>query len=114
MTAWPCLALHDGATFVLCCWCWCWCWLVLWCWCWCDSQGQTGYYPTQKNASLPPTDGSDGCTFPYCVYYVGTTSIIADALALKPSKDNCMSTCMILVVYVCYWLLIELFVVVVF
>eukprot|EP01043_Picozoa_sp_COSAG02_P052521 COSAG02_NODE_5672_length_4140_cov_2.941351_1_plen_543_part_10 len=54
--------------------------------------GQTGYYPTQKNSSLPPTDGSKGCTFPYCVYYVGTTSIIADALGLKPSKDNYWST----------------------
>jgi hypothetical protein len=54
--------------------------------------GQTGYYPTQTNASSPPTDGSTGCTFPYCVYYVGTTSIIADALDLKPSKDNYWST----------------------
>ena len=48
--------------------------------------GQTGYYPTQKNASLPPTDGSTGCGFPYCVYYVGTTSILAWALQLGPSK----------------------------
>ena len=48
--------------------------------------GQTGHYPTQKNASLPPTDGSTGCGFPYCVYYVGTTSILAWALQLGPSK----------------------------
>ena len=48
--------------------------------------GQTGYYPMQTNASLPPTDGSKGCTFPYCVYYVGTTSILAHALQLNPSK----------------------------
>jgi hypothetical protein len=50
--------------------------------------GQTGYYPTQKNASLPPTDGSTGCGFPYCVYYVGTTSILAWGMDLGPSKDN--------------------------
>ena len=50
--------------------------------------GQTGYYPTQKNASLPPTDGSTGCGFPYCVYYVGTTSILAWALQLGPSKGE--------------------------
>jgi hypothetical protein len=54
--------------------------------------GQTGYYPQQPNASVPPTDGSTGCTYPYCVYYVGTTSIIAHALQLKPSKDNYWST----------------------
>jgi hypothetical protein len=54
--------------------------------------GQTGYYPTQKNASIPPTDGSKGCTFPYCVYYQGTSAIIAHALDLKPSKDNYWST----------------------
>lgn len=53
--------------------------------------GQTGYYPTQKPGK-PPTDGSTGCTFPYCVYYVGTTSILAYALDLKPSKDNYWST----------------------
>lgn len=48
--------------------------------------GQTGYYPTQKNVSLPPTDGSTGCGFPYCVYYVGTTSILAWGMDLGPSK----------------------------
>ena len=53
--------------------------------------GQTGYYPT-KRTGKPPTNGSTGCTFPYCVYYVGTTSIIAHALNLKPSKDNYWST----------------------
>ena len=50
--------------------------------------GQTGYYPMQKNASLPVTDGSKGCGFPYCVYYVGTTSILAWGMDLGPSKDN--------------------------
>jgi len=53
--------------------------------------GQTGYYPTRKPGK-PPTNSSTGCTFPYCVYYVGTTSIIAHALQLKPSKDNYWST----------------------
>ena len=53
--------------------------------------GQTGYYPTArpgKNA----TDGTHGCGFPYCVYYVGTTSILAHAMQLGPSKDNYWST----------------------
>ena len=53
--------------------------------------GQTGYYPTARPGK-PPSDGSTGCTFPYCVYYVGTTSILAYALDLKPSKDNYWST----------------------
>ena len=55
--------------------------------------GQTGYYPTQKNASLPPTDGSTGCGFPYCVYYVGTTSILAWGMDLGPSKVRVSPTC---------------------
>lgn len=33
-----------------------------------------------------------GCRFPYCVYYIGTTSIMAHALGLAPSKDNFWST----------------------
>eukprot|EP00051_Salpingoeca_urceolata_P017933 m.248958 g.248958 ORF g.248958 m.248958 type:complete len:817 (+) comp19081_c0_seq6:1182-3632(+) len=45
--------------------------------------GQTGYYPTPDDPS-----GSLGCRFPYCVYYIGTTSILAHALDLGPSKDN--------------------------
>jgi len=53
--------------------------------------GQTGYYPTAKPGK-PPTNGSTGCGFPYCVYYVGTTSILAWALDLRPSKDNYWST----------------------
>jgi hypothetical protein len=52
--------------------------------------GQTGYYPTAKPGK-PPTDGSTGCGFPYCVYYVGTTSILAYAMQLGPSKDNYVS-----------------------
>ena len=43
--------------------------------------GQTGYYPHANNP-----DGENGCGFPYCVYYVGTTSILAYAMQLKPSK----------------------------
>ena len=49
--------------------------------------GQTGYYPTQKDPS-----GKSGCGFPYCVYYIGTTSLMNWALDLKPSKDNYWST----------------------
>jgi hypothetical protein len=49
--------------------------------------GQTGFYPTHKPGQNA-TDGSTGCGFPYCVYYVGTTSIMAWALELEPSKDN--------------------------
>ena len=48
-------------------------------WPWCAGPGQTGYYPT-KRPGKPPTDGSTGCRFPYCVYYVGTTSILAHAM----------------------------------
>ena len=29
---------------------------------------------------------SSECSFPYCVYDIGTTSILADALGLAPSK----------------------------
>lgn len=35
---------------------------------------------------------SAGCGFPYCVYNIGTTSILAWALGLAPSKDNFWST----------------------
>ena len=35
---------------------------------------------------------SSGCGFPYCVYDIGTTSILAWALGLAPSKDNFWST----------------------
>ena len=49
--------------------------------------GQTGYYPHVND----PT-GDKGCSFPYCVYYVGTTSILAYATQLEPSKDNYWST----------------------
>ena len=35
---------------------------------------------------------SRGCGFPFCVYDVGTTAIIADALGLAPSKDNFWTT----------------------
>jgi len=40
------------------------------------------YHPGQSTA----------CSFPYCVYNTGTTSIIAWALGLAPSKDNFWST----------------------
>jgi hypothetical protein len=30
------------------------------------------------------------CHFPYCVYDIGTTSILAWALGLAPSKDKCV------------------------
>ena len=50
--------------------------------------GQTGYY---KGYQGDPT-GTKGCSFPYCVYYQGTTAIIGEALAIKPSKDNYWST----------------------
>ena len=50
--------------------------------------GQTGYY---KGYQGDPT-GAKGCSFPYCVYYQGTTAIIGEALAIKPSKDNYWST----------------------
>lgn len=29
------------------------------------------------------------CSFPYCVYYIGTSSLLAWALAIAPSKDDC-------------------------
>ena len=32
------------------------------------------------------------CSFPYCVYYIGTTSLLGWALDLAPSKDNFWST----------------------
>eukprot|EP00041_Stephanoeca_diplocostata_P022195 m.526845 g.526845 ORF g.526845 m.526845 type:complete len:426 (-) comp22006_c0_seq4:232-1509(-) len=35
---------------------------------------------------------STNCHFPYCVYYIGTTSIVAWALDLAPAKDNFWST----------------------
>ena len=50
--------------------------------------GQTGYYPGYQG---DPT-GEKGCTFPYCVYYQGTSAIIGEALAIKPSKDNYWSS----------------------
>ena len=53
--------------------------------------GQTGGYPVQKNSSQPITM-RPVCGFPYCVYYVGTSSIFTYALDLKPSKDNYWST----------------------
>ena len=49
--------------------------------------GQTGFWPNAKDPS-----GRTGCGFPYCVYYVGTTSLMHWALDLKPSKDNYWST----------------------
>lgn len=49
--------------------------------------GQTGYFPTKKD----PT-GSSGCHFPYCVYYIGTSSILAWSLDLAPAKDDFWST----------------------
>lgn len=33
-----------------------------------------------------------GCSYPYCVYYIGTTSLLGWALALAPSKDIFWST----------------------
>lgn len=50
--------------------------------------GQTGYYDGPPAGSNPRV-ATKGCTFPYCVYYQGTSAIIAYALDLKPSKDNC-------------------------
>ena len=48
---------------------------------------------TQFRASDDYGAGNDAkCGFPYCVYYVGTTSLLAYALDLKPSKDNFWST----------------------
>lgn len=41
--------------------------------------GQMGDYPTQKKNSSPIVH-RDACSFPYCVYYVGTSSIITHAL----------------------------------
>jgi len=35
---------------------------------------------------------STGCSFPYCVYNIGTTSLIAWALGLAPAKDDFWST----------------------
>mmetsp|Transcript_3597 Transcript_3597/g.9206 ORF Transcript_3597/g.9206 Transcript_3597/m.9206 type:complete len:812 (-) Transcript_3597:141-2576(-) len=49
--------------------------------------GQTGYFPTAKDPS-----GQTGCRFPYCVYYIGTSSIVAYALGLAPAKDDFWST----------------------
>jgi hypothetical protein len=53
--------------------------------------GQTGGYPVQEAPGQPITMKGT-CSFPYCVYYVGTSSIIAHALDLRPSKDNYWST----------------------
>eukprot|EP01052_Picozoa_sp_SAG31_P072801 SAG31_NODE_31801_length_364_cov_0.573585_1_plen_106_part_10 len=53
--------------------------------------GQTGYYDVPPSGGNPRV-ASKGCTFPYCVYYQGTTAIIAYALDLKPSKDYYWST----------------------
>jgi hypothetical protein len=49
--------------------------------------GQTGYFPTSKDPS-----GETGCRFPYCVYYIGTTSILAWGLDLAPAKDDFWTT----------------------
>merc|ERR1719409_665294 len=35
---------------------------------------------------------TDGCHFPYCVYYIGTSSILAWSLDLAPAKDDFWST----------------------
>ena len=35
---------------------------------------------------------TDGCRFPYCVYYIGTTSLLSWAIGLAPAKDNFWST----------------------
>merc|ERR1712190_373436 len=51
------------------------------------NPGQTGYFPTKKDPA-----GKTGCSFPYCVYYLGTSPILAWALDLAPSKDNFWST----------------------
>ena len=48
---------------------------------------------SQFRASDDYGAGNDAqCGFPYCVYYVGTTSILAHAMQLGPSKDNYWST----------------------
>jgi len=49
--------------------------------------GQTGYFPRTKDPS-----GETGCHFPYCVYYIGTTSILAWGLDLAPAKDDFWTT----------------------
>ena len=36
------------------------------------------YFPTAKDP-----EGKTGCEFPYCVYYIGTTSLLNWALDLK-------------------------------
>jgi len=44
--------------------------------------GQTGPWPETT------AKGGQGCHFPFCVYYVGTTSLLGWALGVAPSKDN--------------------------
>ena len=43
-------------------------------------RSQAGPWP------IPEGSKNKGCNFPYCVYYVGTTSLLGWALGVAPSK----------------------------
>lgn len=48
---------------------------------------------TQVRASCDYHPGNtDGCSFPYCQWNVGTSSLLAYAVGIAPSKDNFWST----------------------